>query len=492
MLLLVLILVLVAFGLLVVALLTGNVLCAWLSVVVSVAAAVVLIVDWMQRRSAEKAGRVGANAAAPRAEVPAGDHDPVTEVLPVVAAGGSGPRADGAAVSTAVDAARFGGRPDPQRTVTMAAVQPPGSDERPSGAEAFSAPSGGSSSPGVTVSPEESAVSDASTAGAVAHPVRQGDAEATVVVDVGKRSLSGTDESPRDSASTAASGEGPEPTRSGDGGAAHAGASAAVDSGATADGSSRSGTPATVDESSAGVRPPAEPTGQPAAEPVVVEAGAATGSGASASERAAAAATIQTARGRVDEDSGRRASSDPDGTGSTAGAPASAKSENGQVTVAHRQEAANSRTGPPLAEPDADGTLARSTFGGPVAATGHELFDPVARSNAEAQAAAESPEPAVTMRADDHPPFEPPPSDDGEPPEEPLDPAVAQVVATLADQVFVVDEQPRYHVSGCRVLVAHSTIPLPAREAVELGFSPCGWCTPDAVLGGRHHAGAHP
>jgi hypothetical protein len=55
-LLLVLILVLVAFGLLVVALLTGNVLCAWLSVAVSVAAAVVLVVDWLQRRSALKAG----------------------------------------------------------------------------------------------------------------------------------------------------------------------------------------------------------------------------------------------------------------------------------------------------------------------------------------------------------------------------------------------------------------------------------------------------
>ena len=63
MLLLVLILVLVAFGLLVVALLTGNVLSAWLSVAVSVAAAVVLIIDWLQRRSAVKAGRAGAESA---------------------------------------------------------------------------------------------------------------------------------------------------------------------------------------------------------------------------------------------------------------------------------------------------------------------------------------------------------------------------------------------------------------------------------------------
>ena len=84
MLLLVLILVLVAFGLLVVALLTGNVLSAWLSVAVSVAAAVVLIIDWLQRRSAVKAGRAGAESTpAPRPQTSHEDLDPVTEVLPV-------------------------------------------------------------------------------------------------------------------------------------------------------------------------------------------------------------------------------------------------------------------------------------------------------------------------------------------------------------------------------------------------------------------------
>ena len=88
MLLLVLILVLVAFGLLVVALLTGNVLSAWLSVAVSVAAAVVLIIDWLQRRSAVKAGRAGAEStSAPAPESPPEDLDPVTEVLPVYTPG---------------------------------------------------------------------------------------------------------------------------------------------------------------------------------------------------------------------------------------------------------------------------------------------------------------------------------------------------------------------------------------------------------------------
>ena len=56
--------------------------------------------------------------------------------------------------------------------------------------------------------------------------------------------------------------------------------------------------------------------------------------------------------------------------------------------------------------------------------------------------------------------------------------------------MLVVDEQPRYHLMGCRALAAQQTIPLPAREAVELGFTPCGWCNPVAALGARHPASA--
>jgi hypothetical protein len=33
-------------------------------------------------------------------------------------------------------------------------------------------------------------------------------------------------------------------------------------------------------------------------------------------------------------------------------------------------------------------------------------------------------------------------------------------------------------------------IPLPVREAVELGFTPCGWCAPDRTLAERHPARA--
>jgi hypothetical protein len=84
----------------------------------------------------------------------------------------------------------------------------------------------------------------------------------------------------------------------------------------------------------------------------------------------------------------------------------------------------------------------------------------------------------------------PPLGPDGAPPEEPHDADAAGVVAELDDEVLVVDEMPRYHQAGCRSLANTPVIPLPAREAVELGFTPCAWCTPNRALSSRHHAGA--
>ncbi len=78
----------------------------------------------------------------------------------------------------------------------------------------------------------------------------------------------------------------------------------------------------------------------------------------------------------------------------------------------------------------------------------------------------------------------------GEAPEEQRDPAVAETVSGLDDEVVVVDEQPRYHVESCRALASAAVIPLPVREAVELGFTPCGWCSPDRTLSGRHRTAA--
>jgi hypothetical protein len=71
-----------------------------------------------------------------------------------------------------------------------------------------------------------------------------------------------------------------------------------------------------------------------------------------------------------------------------------------------------------------------------------------------------------------------------EPGEEGVDPAAVATLATLDDEVFVVDEQPRYHLAHCPSLVGHESIPLPAKEAVDCEFTPCGMCTPVQVLVG--------
>jgi hypothetical protein len=71
---------------------------------------------------------------------------------------------------------------------------------------------------------------------------------------------------------------------------------------------------------------------------------------------------------------------------------------------------------------------------------------------------------------------------DREPPEEDTDAADAIAVSELDREVVVIDERPRYHLAGCRWVGDRATIPLPVREARELGFTPCSVCTPDARL----------
>ncbi|MFC0003274.1 hypothetical protein [Micromonospora siamensis] len=69
-----------------------------------------------------------------------------------------------------------------------------------------------------------------------------------------------------------------------------------------------------------------------------------------------------------------------------------------------------------------------------------------------------------------------------EPPAEPVTPAQAALVARLQAEVRVVDGRPRYHLADCVHLVGRDDESLPVAEAVELGFTPCSRCTPDAVL----------
>ena len=65
-----------------------------------------------------------------------------------------------------------------------------------------------------------------------------------------------------------------------------------------------------------------------------------------------------------------------------------------------------------------------------------------------------------------------------EPPPQAVRPSDAVRVAQMDAEVQVVDGRPRYHMADCSHLVGRLTEPLPACEAVELGFSPCGLCRP--------------
>jgi hypothetical protein len=78
-----------------------------------------------------------------------------------------------------------------------------------------------------------------------------------------------------------------------------------------------------------------------------------------------------------------------------------------------------------------------------------------------------------------------PPADE-EPPEEDTDAADLLVVADLVDEVRVLDERPRYHLSSCSWLAGRPTLGLPVQEARQLQFTPCAVCRPDATLVSRH------
>jgi len=302
-LLLVLILVLIAFGLLVVALLSGSVLWAWVSVGVSVAAAAVLLVDWLQRRSAVRAGAEAGDAASSAASAPVGRDpvvEPATEVIPAIRPNTSTPDSR----TGTADAPPAGGdeRHEVQETVVLRAVAPPGSTEGPSGA--------------------------------------------------------------------------------------HDGI-----------GSSEPNWSQNVTNSEATGRPPG---------------------------------------GREGDGSSAAVAADPDAEDTV--------KVTGAAPEAPRDE--------------------------PMGA--HPVAPPLRGAPGEAAAG----------RGPDLPPLGP----DGAPPEEPRDADAAALVAGLDDEVLVVDELPRYHLAGCRSLGTSPVIPLPAREAVELGFTPCAWCAPDRNLSARRRA----
>lgn len=73
-------------------------------------------------------------------------------------------------------------------------------------------------------------------------------------------------------------------------------------------------------------------------------------------------------------------------------------------------------------------------------------------------------------------------SDDPATPE----PAVADTDPPLRSRgeelVWVIDGRPRYHLPHCGFLLARQPEPVPLRQAVEDGFTPCALCDPDTGL----------
>jgi hypothetical protein len=72
--------------------------------------------------------------------------------------------------------------------------------------------------------------------------------------------------------------------------------------------------------------------------------------------------------------------------------------------------------------------------------------------------------------------------EDGEPVEEDVVVTDLLLVLDLTDEVEVVDEHPRYHLTGCAVTQGQETFGLPLDEAKRDGFTACGICRPDRSL----------
>lgn len=66
---------------------------------------------------------------------------------------------------------------------------------------------------------------------------------------------------------------------------------------------------------------------------------------------------------------------------------------------------------------------------------------------------------------------------------QPSDPAAGTYPAEPQGEVFVVDEQPSYHLAGCPTLAGQEIVGLPAKDAVAHEFTPCAVCTSSLAAG---------
>lgn len=542
MLLLVLILVLIAFALLVVALLSGSVLSAWLAVGVSVLAGIVLVVDWLQRRAAVRAG---SDPEPVRAAPVGGDIDPVTEVFAVLPAGpSSSGGGDGPTTATP-----FSVESDSQQTMILPAVRPSGSDSRPSGAQPGVTPSGSFLSPSVT----SRAVEPGSVDSPDTHdrPSRNvgSEAEQTVVVGVLRpkdvKDAEGVTAGPADAetlvgshgGTAGASGHGDEvddatdstsidAARADGSTEVHVGPTNGTAAGWTPPGSGAAPADAEDSEDSvdAEARSETEPVRPDAGFVGLVKAGRPDhpvrpdGSDRTDSDEVRPPNGSATVDGSTVTDipAVRSQGSGPGvdlAKTSTADVASGAPRNGAAVDTPPAADDMDARLGGSTAQPietsqaddDDESPTARysggSAYSSPAMAgldTGNGSSD-VGGAGAvvAAEPAAAVPDEAVgsSNRVASGPDDQSIAGsastvydDDDEPPEESANAAAVHIVSELEDEVLVIDERPRYHLAGCRAVLAEAVIPLPAREAVDLGFTPCGWCSPDATLADRHRA----
>ena len=111
--------------------------------------------------------------------------------------------------------------------------------------------------------------------------------------------------------------------------------------------------------------------------------------------------------------------------------------------------------------------------------------DDLARVPALASVSAEPAQAVVVPPA--HAAAEPAHAEDGDPPDDQDDePPAADTDPPLRSRgdkpVWVIDGRPRYHLPGCAFLLHRGPEPVPLRQAVEDGFSPCALCDPDSGL----------
>ncbi|MCM3848629.1 hypothetical protein ND486_20790 [Pseudonocardia sp. DR1-2] len=507
MLVLVLILVVIALVLLLAGWFLHVVALAWTSVVISLIAGLVLAYDWWQTRAAVKAGDraeadasgrgTGAPAApdrADRADMEArygADMEPATQVLPVV-------RPDGGAASGTPGAAQNA----TDQTIQMPVVRPSGSAEGPpgasrsgglssrtvteSGAEDAADPSGvAASHAGAPAGPDASAGADGEGgAGRGGDPARSGPAEPGTAEPPAEATTRATDSRPT---GTGAAGTTSAVT------AAAAGAVAAGTAGAVAAGR----------DGGSGSDPAARSGAHDGADDPGFGSGSGTGSGADGTGGAGTGTPPAAGSDRPDSPEGRSGPSDATtatrtpGTAETTTADAApgtadattATRTPGSADATTVTRAAGAPGGPAGAgsPSGADHPDAAVTAGAAAAGSGAPADDTRAGTPAGTPAGAGADTngtPADTVGSDA------PAGTDGDSPEEPRDPTLAALAARLPDEVLVIDEHPRYHVQTCRALTGRPVIPLPVSEAVELGFTPCGWCAPNRTLGDRHPAQA--